>query len=227
MVGSVALFGGGIAVALFGYGGYRIATFVQGIRRYREQAKADWVAAPAKFLTLLDGSAKDDLRFFRINDQVMGGKSTSALAVASASSGGLVFDGVINTNGGGFASCRTLGDEAPLGLAAGTSSVILVDATGDGQLHKLMLHTADSWQMSTPSWAHDFLTSEKRATYKLPLADFIPSKQGRPVSGAQLDGSGVTGIGFSLSLYTADGKPNPNFGDGPFRLQVHSVREIV
>ena len=124
---------------------------------------------------------------------LLAASAASRLAVASASSGGLVFDGVINTNGGGFASCRTLGDEAPLGLAAGTSSVILVDATGDGQLHKLMLHTADSWQMSTPSWAHDFLTSEKRATYKLPLADFIPSKQGRPVSGAQLDGSGVTG----------------------------------
>ena len=114
----------------------------------------------------------------------------------------------------------------PLGLGAGTRSALLVDATGDGQLHKLMLHTADSWQMSTPSWAHDFLATKTRVTYRLPLRAFVPSKQGRVVQGVKLNAAEVTGIGFSLSLYTADGKPNPSFGSGPFRLQIHSVREV-
>jgi hypothetical protein len=111
-------------------------------------------------------------------------------------------------------------------LAEGTRSALLVDATGDGQLHKVMLHTADSWQMSTPSWAHDFRAAKTRATYRLPLSAFVPSKQGRVVRGAKLNAAEVSGIGFSLSLYTADGKPNPFFGSGPFRLQIHGVREV-
>lgn len=140
--------------------------------------------------------------------------------------GSLVFSGSISTKGGGFANCRTLGDEAPLGLAPGTATALLVDATGDGQLYKVTLHTADSWSMSVPAWSHDFLTSRERATHRLRLRDFTPSRQGKPVPGYELDAGQVTGVGFSLSLYTAGGKPNPNFGDGPFRLEIHGVREV-
>ena len=46
------------------------------------------------------------------------------------------------------------------------------------------------------------------------------------VASAALDPVEVTGLGFGLSLYTADGKPNTNFGDGPFKLVVHGV-EVV
>ena len=35
------------------------------------------------------------------------------------------------------------------------------------------------------------------------------------------------GLGFSLSLYSADGDPNPQFGPGPFSLQAHSLRVEV
>ena len=55
-----------------------------------------------------------------------------------------------DSTGGGFCACRTLGDDAPLGLPAAMSA-LLVDATGDGQRHKLTLHTADSWAMSVPT----------------------------------------------------------------------------
>ena len=181
----------------------------------------------AHFLQLLDTSRfgqEDELKFFRINDEVMGGRSISSMDYSPAD--GLLFSGEINTNGGGFASCRTLGDDVPLGLSNGTQSALIVDATGDGQLHKVMLYTADSWQMSTPSWAHDFLAAKKRSTYRLPLSAFVPSKQGRVARGVQLNGAEITGIGFSLSLYSADGKPNPSFGAGPFRPHVHGVREV-
>ena len=56
--------------------------------------------------------------------------------------------------------------------------------------------------------------------------NLVPSKQGRVARGVQLNGAEITGIGFSLSLYSADGKPNPSFGAGPFRLHVHGVREV-
>ena len=82
-----------------------------------------------------------------------------------------------DATGGGFCSCRTLGDDAPLGLPAAMSA-LLVDATGDGQRHKLTLHTADSWAMSVPTWAADFIPG-KRTTHRLPLASFVPSIRGR------------------------------------------------
>ena len=224
MVAGAVLSGAvGLAVA---FGGYRLYGFLHGIKVYRDKTKSENLAAPPGLVRLLDASKGGELKFFRINDEVMGGKSISELSIGNGGSS-LIFAGTINTNGGGFASCRTLGDEAPLGLSNGTTSTLLVDATGDGFLHKLTLHTADSWQMGTPSWSADFLTErDVRATHRLPLAEFIASKQGRPVRGATLDGSAVTGLGFGLSLYTADGKPNPHFGDGPFHLEVHSVKEV-
>jgi hypothetical protein len=150
----------------------------------------------------------------------MGGRSTSSLAVDGKT---LVFSGEINTNGGGFASFRSLGDEEPIGLPSSVHALI-VDATGDGQRYKLVCHTADSWAMGVPSWSQDFVPT-KRALHTLPLSGFIPSKQGRVVSSLPpLDPSKVTGVGFALSLYTADGKPNEQFASGPFRLQVHGIQ---
>ena len=218
--------GAAAAASLLLFGGYRLHNFIRGMQQYREHTKSETVTVAANFLRLLDAPRKkEQLHFFRINDEVMGGRSTSVLAPTAM--GGLLFTGLINTNGGGFASCRTLGDDKKLGLSGGRRTALLVDASGDGSLYKATLHTADSWEMGTPSWSHDFLATRERATYRLPLSAFIPSKQGRVVRrGAPLDASRVTGVGFSLSLYTADGRPNPQFGDGPFSLEVHGVQEV-
>ena len=83
--------------------------FLQGIRMYREKTKSETVLVPSKqFLQIIDPSrqSQEDYKFFRINDEVMGGKSVSALSFTNGE--GLLFSGNINTNGGGFASCRTL-----------------------------------------------------------------------------------------------------------------------
>ena len=101
----------------------RTGVFIHSIRAYREKTKADRCLAPRTFLSLPAGSAPvRRLEFFKINDEVMGGRSTSSV---TAKGGDVTFSGVINTNGGGFASFRTLGarsagsdDEAPLGLPA-------------------------------------------------------------------------------------------------------------
>mmetsp|Transcript_115412 Transcript_115412/g.359475 ORF Transcript_115412/g.359475 Transcript_115412/m.359475 type:complete len:156 (-) Transcript_115412:63-530(-) len=152
----------------------------------------------------------------------MGGRSASAVT-SSRDGGFLEFTGVINTAGGGFASCRTLNDELPLGIPP-SAQALEVTASGDGRQYKVMLHTADSWAMR-PVWAHDFLTEAGvRKTWRLPLADFVPTQQGRRLKApAQLDVASVTGVGLGHSLYTADGRPNEHFGDGPFRLTVERL----
>jgi len=216
-------------LAVLGLGCLKAAHFLWKIQTYKKETKANNVEASAGFLALTTESSGTQenpsalcarsLTFFRINDEVMGGKSTSTLVIEDTS---LVFAGKINTNGGGFASCRTLGDDQPLGLPAETSALLL-DATGDGQRYKLVLHTADSWAMSVPSWSKDFVPGPRRTTHRLSLSGFVPSKQGRVQGLPPLDPATVTGFGFALSLYTADGQPNPDFGPGPFRLEVHSV----
>merc|ERR1712194_260110 len=113
----------------------------------------------------------------------------------------------------------------PLGLARGSGAVLLVDAVGDNMLYKVSLHTADSWSMRVPRWGHDFMATKNRTTHRLYLDDFVASRQG--AKNAVLDGSKVTGIGFSLSLLTANNEPNMEFGDGPFRLEVYSVKEVA
>ena len=166
---------GGVAFALVTYGGYRVVSFLYGMHTYRKTTKEAWVAAPPKFLRLDGDAPSRALRFFRINDEVMGGKSTSEIELSDQ---GLLFTGTINTNGGGFCSCRTLGDDVPLGLSNGSS--LHVDAAGDGMLYKVVLHTSDSWAMAVPSWSYDFIAAT-RSTHRLPLSDFVPSSQGRVI----------------------------------------------
>ena len=115
-----------------------------------------------------------------------------------------------DATGGGFCSCRTLGDDAPLGLPAAMSA-LLVDATGDGQRHKLTLHTADSWAMSVPTWAADFIPG-KRTTHRLPLASFVPSIRGRVLKVIQL----------TLTLIRTP-KPNPNPNPHPHPHQGYTL----
>lgn len=199
-----------------------IVGFVRRVREYRGQAKAGALSAPPALAIAGASSPRaTSLQWFVIDDQVMGGRSHSALLATDA---GLEFAGVINTTGGGFSSCRTLGDEEPLGFPT-DAKFIELRAVGDGHLYKLSLHTADSWAMSVPSWAHDFHAAppDKEATWRLPLRDFVPLRQGRPVQGATLDPANITGLGVSLSLYDMRGQPNPHFGDGPFKVTLKSL----
>jgi hypothetical protein len=206
---------GGLLAAAIGMG-----LFIQRVRGYRDSVKAK--AKLANGFVLAGAKRTEALKWFVIDDQVMGGKSSSA--ITPANNGFIEFAGVINTNGGGFSSCRTLGDDEPLGFPS-DSRFIEVKATADSWQYKLTLHTADSWQMSVPAWTHDFRADSagKQQTWRLRFKDFVPSKQGQPVTGVKLDPSKITGVGINLSLYTMDGKPNPHFGDGPFKITLESL----
>jgi len=228
----------GIAAAtgFTGVGAWRIKTFLERIRAYKNKAKAGAQPAPPD-LAIQGAEAEhaQELSWFVIDDQVMGGGSSSTLTMnegwASPIMLGSVpqsieFAGTINTEGGGFSSCRTLGDELPLGLPADTTA-IEVTAILDARMYKLMLMTGDSWSMGLPSWAHDFRGEPgQRQSWVLPLASFVPSIRGRKVKGAVLNPASITGIGLSLSLYDMQGEDNIYFGDGPFKIELQGLRII-
>lgn len=157
------------------------------------------------------------VEWFKVNDVVMGGRSTSELACDAE--GRLVFTGIINTNGGGFASLRTP-DTCRVTIPAGTRHAKVV-AEGDGQMYKLTFGTDASRR--GPTWSYDFLTTKGSVQeFVLPLNGFVAGFRGMPVQGV-LNPSDIQNVGIMLSLKTSDGRPNPHFGDGPFKLTLHEV----
>jgi len=157
-------------------------------------------------------------RFVVVNDNIMGGRSTSQVESVGNS---LRFTGLINTNGGGFASCRTEAKVPP------GSKHVKLRVRGDGKLYKFTLRDG----LGGPTFQHDFLTSPSAANgeseeHVLPLSEFLPSYMGRmPAQPVPLDLSQMAQAGFMLSLKTSRGEPNPAFGEGefPFSLVVEDM----
>lgn len=158
--------------------------------------------------------------WFRINDVIMGGKSTSQLQAGI--DGTLVFSGDISTDGGGFASMRT-GEDCRVSVPEGAKAVRVV-AEGDGQMWKVNLGLSHGLMDSQPTWTHDFLTKKGvKETHILSLDAFTAQTRGRKVAGAVLDLDAVMYVGLILSLVDQEGRPNTHFGDGPFRLVLHEL----
>ena len=88
--------------------------------------------------------------WYVVNDTVMGGQSSSSVS-AEVGSGGLVFQGCISLEGGGFASTRTRIDSSPhtLRLQTGSDVFLVLDVTGDGQQYKVGLRESDQVRQPT------------------------------------------------------------------------------
>ena len=91
----------------------------------------------------------ESLKWYCLNDIVMGGHSSSTLKVAV--DGSLLFHGHINTNGGGFASCRT-GDWKPNEtiIPQGSQGVKLTVSFQHTHRFKFSLSAASSTNLPLP-----------------------------------------------------------------------------
>ena len=164
----------------------------------------------------------------RVDDIVMGGRSSSALR---SDRGGLVFSGSINTNGGGFASWRGRSRSGGPILSADTTA-LRVRLKGDGKCYKITLGSGGGGPFSgKPTWQADVETSAKATTeIEIPLKSFVPSMRGQPVSGHVLRPAEMLEVGLMLSLYKAGGQKNPEhtFGDGifPFEARLEAIEAV-
>ena len=188
------------------------------------------------------------LKWFRLDDGVMGGQSQSNmdsdLAVSSPSDA-LHFKGTINTSGGGFASLRA---KIPPGSLNEKVSGVRLRFRGDGKTYKFLLSDGargtGSPMSRTPSWQIDVPTKvpendEAWQEVVLPFDRLVASFGGRPQSrpsqkeGNQykFDPKSVGEVGIMLSLMLSDGKPNPKetFGEGifPFSFQLKSIEPVA
>jgi hypothetical protein len=85
--------------------GHAVGSSHQGEHQLRGQAYMQAQAEDTLESPLLKMFGSTPLQWYCLNDIVMGGMSSSNLQLTS--SGALEFSGVINTQGGGFAGCRT------------------------------------------------------------------------------------------------------------------------
>ena len=147
-----------------------------------------------------------------VNDGVMGGRSSGG---PRFDDGVMTFEGVINTNGGGFSSLR-----------AGVQDGLLEGQTGlkmrvksDGRDYKLTLRTDSFYRGRSVAFqaAVPLTQAGEWAEVNISFLDFVPSIFGRPLRGPVFMPEETRSIGIIIS----DGK------DGPFRLEVDWIESCM
>ena len=144
-----------------------------------------------------------------VNDGVMGGLSSGGPYFEDNN---MVFEGVINTNGGGFSSVRLSIDSSQLA----TSSGLALRLKSDGRAYKLTLKTNMRYRSRHVSFQAE-IPRTPGGTWSniiVPFTDLRASIFGRPIIGAEFDKTQVREIGIIL----ADGQ------NGAFRLDVGSIQ---
>lgn len=145
-----------------------------------------------------------------VNDGVMGGLSSGG---PSFETGNMIFEGVINTNGGGFSSVRSFVQDGA--LAKATS--VKLRLRSDGRDYKLTFRTNVAWRGRRISFQAPIPQTKAGEWTEVTVlfSDLRGSIFGRSVRGAEFNRSEVSEMGIIL----ADGK------DGPFKLEVDWIAD--
>lgn len=150
-------------------------------------------------------------RWFVVNDDVMGGVSSSMLRLDD--DGFAVFEGTMSLeNNGGFASVRGAVER---GRLAGATRLDL-RVRGDGQTYQLRLRMGGAFDGI--AYATSFETKQGEwSTVSIPLSSLQPTYRGyRPRNVPPLDAAAVRQIGFMLT----------DKQDGPFRLEIGWIEAV-
>jgi Complex I intermediate-associated protein 30 (CIA30) len=160
-----------------------------------------------------------ELEWGPLDDVVMGGASKSDLAPGGRFDG--IWSGFVTTaNNGGFAGIRSK-IFSPVKDASLCRGLVL-KIKGDGKRYKFIARDDTEW--NGIAWSTSFDTKSGQATeVKIPWNKLIPTRFARTVQTAPFDTSKITGIQLSLSKFEYDGGLNPNFNEGPFRLEVEKI----
>ena len=153
---------------------------------------------------VLDFSKPEAVRAFRVvNDDVMGGVSTSRLSPVA---GAMRFEGTVSLdNNGGFASFR-----GPVRFPAGSEALSLT-VRGDGRRYKLTLKLDD--RPGTPQYQAAFVAPPDWRTLHFRAGDFSASFRGRAVEAPAVRFAEVQYVGLLISDKQA----------GTFRIEVKGI----
>jgi len=168
----------------------------------------DMKSQPASDTVLFDFVNATNAAWQSVNDDVMGGVSTSSFRVTN---GVAVFRGKLSLeNNGGFASVRSL----PARLEWGDADSFLIRVRGDGRRYKFTARRDTSLDSAIYQAAFE-TKHDEREEHRLPLKAFVPSFRGRVLTEVPpLHANEVTSIGFLISDKQA----------GSFQLEIQWIK---
>lgn len=144
-------------------------------------------------ILLEDFRKGDTLGWFIVNDDVMGGRSTSDMEIAEDGIGRF-YGEVSLENNGGFASVR-----APLDTTLSESvSRFVIRVKGDGNRYDFRLRTSRTFDGVAYVASFDTEPGEWQA-HTIELADFRAQYRGRVVDAPTLSADDVQQIGFLIA----------------------------
>jgi len=111
----------------------------------------------------------------------------------------------------------------------GTHGILLLSASTDGNMFKVVLKTRACEETSASLWHADFLPSKDvggcwRVTM-LPYARFSPVLKNQPCDpGGALYPEAIEELGLMISRTAQDGSANPHITEGDFELNIKWIR---
>tara|TARA_Y100001968_G_C19214396_1_gene646413 strand:- start:196 stop:771 length:576 start_codon:yes stop_codon:yes gene_type:complete len=178
-------------------------------------------------LKLLVGSQKQFAEWSALNDTIMGGTSNGE---CRSSKEGLIFDGEIIEQGGGFVSCRSNIFSPPLNLSMYKG--LQIDVEGSGRTLKIGLSCQNNssfiMEKLLPSglkWVASIPTEENGLTsFRIPFNSLEPSLRAKPVyMPIQFNSSSVNQFQILHSKFGQPGKLNYGFRSGLFTIILRSI----
>jgi len=164
-----------------------------------------------------------------LNDTIMGGRSSGR---CSAGSDGLLMEGEVVEEGGGFVSCRSPDFVPPIDL--GAFGALELELDGDGRRYKLAIACADRITGAAElipgglRWVLEFDTEASGTTrVRVPFQRLTPSVRARPLGfPLRFDPRRVKRLQLLHSRFNDSGGLNPGFRAGPLRLLLRSINAV-
>jgi len=161
-----------------------------------------------------------------LNDTIMGGSSQAG---CRSTADGLVLEGEVVTEAGGFVSCRSPVYRPPLDLKGYGGLRLRVD--GAGRTLKLAIACSDGvmgltelipgglrWVAPVPTQA------DGTTTIDIPFAALNPVIRAKPVGvPVRFDPGAITRLQLLHSRFADDGRENPGYQAGAIELVVRSI----
>ena len=161
-----------------------------------------------------------------LNDTIMGGSSRAGCRISEL---GLVLEGEVVSEGGGFVSCRSPVYRPPLDLSSYSGLRLTLD--GEGRSFKFAVACRDGVFGLTElipgglRWVTTVATESTGTTVvEIPFDRLQPVVRAKPVSlPVRFDPSCVTRLQLLHSRFGDDGQPNPGYRDGAIKMLVRSI----
>lgn len=171
-----------------------------------------------------------------LNDPIMGGRSSGSVTINSAE--GLVFDGEVVEQGGGFISMRSPLLSPPLDLSDADGLVLTI--AGEGRRFKLAVATSDGVGGLTNlipgglRWVTEFATdADGDTSVEVLFSDLIASVRAQPVQTLplgyvpRLDRACITRLQVLHSKFDDHGGLNVGFRSGAIHVVLKEIRAMA